>query len=73
VAEYGGIPSAMAGSVNGVKYIQQDYGFRRTVDKVNIANWENRIHKILDIDQWIGTDEERSKLPDPLLLPKKVP
>lgn len=31
----------------------------------------SRIHEILNIDQWIGTMEERSKLPNPLAIPKK--
>jgi hypothetical protein len=50
-----------------------DWGSKKFTRGVKtLVRLENRIHDILDIDQWIGTEEERSKLPDPLLLPKKV-
>ena len=36
-----------------------------------LTRLEKRIHNILNIEQWIGTEEERSMLPDPRLILKK--
>ena len=59
-----------------VKSIKHDMGCKwgdeKFVREMNtLTQLERRINEILNIEQWIGTQEERNKLQNPLALPRK--